>query len=410
MRDRRSASRPFQDIDPLKRGLDASEEARQYAESLIETVREPLVVLDADLRVVRATSAFYQSFLVSREETEGRFLYDLGSGQWNRPRLRELLGYALYNSELFHDFEVEHDFPHIGRRTMRLNARRIPPRSDRQQRTVLLAIEDVTERQEIAEIRFQRLFETAKDGMIVVDAETEIVEDVNPFFLELTGFGREDFIGKTISDAGALLGLARVENIVAETLASEIVRLDDLQITTRYGHEVSVEIIANRYMVGTQPVVQLNLRDIVARKEAARALTESEERFRLVIESVRDYAIFQVDGDGRIMTWNAGAKRLLGWEEREILGEYTGVVFTPEDVKNGEDKREIEQARVHGRAEDGRWHVRKDGTRFFASGVLTRSPDGTPGNLHQGNAGYLRQEREGRSVTALSAGKERAGP
>src|SRR5581483_5462671 len=122
----------FQDIDPLKRALEASEEAREHAESLIETVREPLVVLDGDLRVQRATSAFYEAFLVSREETEGRFLYDLGNGQWNRQRLRELLGSALFKNQAFHDFEVEHDFPHIGRRTMRLNGRRIPRRDPQQ--------------------------------------------------------------------------------------------------------------------------------------------------------------------------------------------------------------------------------------------------------------------------------------
>ena len=74
--------------------------------------------------------------------------------------------------------------------------------------------------------RFQHLFETAKDGMIVVDAETEIVEDVNAFFLELTGFGREDFIGKTISDAGALLGLARVKNVCRNSSTQEVVRLE----------------------------------------------------------------------------------------------------------------------------------------------------------------------------------------
>ena len=91
----------FQDIDPLKRGLQASEEAREYAEALIETVREPLAVLDADLRVQRATAAFYETFLVSREETEGRHLYDLGNGQWNQPRLRELLGCALFNPSRF---------------------------------------------------------------------------------------------------------------------------------------------------------------------------------------------------------------------------------------------------------------------------------------------------------------------
>jgi PAS domain-containing protein len=134
---------------------------------------------------------------------------DLGNGQWNRPRLRELLGSALFKSESFHDFEVEHDFPHIGHRTMRLNARRIP-RRDPQQKTLLLAIEDVTERREIAEIRFQRLFETAKDGMVVVDVETLTVEDVNPFFLRMTGLHREDLIAKERQRGGRSTSLSGV--------------------------------------------------------------------------------------------------------------------------------------------------------------------------------------------------------
>jgi two-component system, chemotaxis family, CheB/CheR fusion protein len=368
----------FQDIDPLKRGLEASEEARQHAESLVETVREPLIVLDADLRVQRATSAFYETFLVSREETEGRLLYDLGNGQWNRPRLRELLGSALFKSEPFHDFEVEHEFPHIGRRTMRLNARRIPTRDPRR-RTILLAIEDVTERREIAEIRFQRLFETAKDGMIGIDAETETVLDINPYFLRLTGFAREDFVGKSVAEAGALLHLDNAARVVAETKKSEVARYDDLQITTRRRLPVTVEVVANRYMVGTQPVVQLNVRDVSARRESERALRESEERFRLVVESVRDYAIFQLDREGRIITWNAGAKRLLGWEEHEVLGRDASLVFTPEDVERGEHTCELEKARSEGRAEDERWHIRRDQSRFFASGVLTRSPEGISG-------------------------------
>ncbi len=365
----------FQDIDPLKRGLEASEEAREYAESLIETVREPLVVLDADLRVQKATPAFYQTFLVSREETEGRLLYDLGNGQWNKPRLRERLGSALFKSEPFHDFEVEHDFPHVGRRTMRLNARRIP-RRDPRQRTLLLAIEDTTERREVAEMRFQRLFETAKDGIVVIDAETETVQDVNSFFLQLTGFAREDFAGKNIADAGALLDMAEAVDIVTETRTSEIVRYDDLQINARNGSKVSIEIVANRYSVGTQPVVQFNIRDISGRREAAKALRESEERFRIVVESVHDYAIFQVNKDGKIITWNTGAERLLGWEQREVLGKSASLVFTPEDIARGEYNKELDKARIEGRSEDERWHIRKNGSRFFATGVLTRSPEG----------------------------------
>jgi PAS domain S-box-containing protein len=317
---------------------------------------------------------FIRHFSSRAKRPKGRLLYDLGNGQWNRPRLRELLGSALFNSEPFHDFEVEHDFAHIGRRTMRLNARRIP-RRDPQQKSVLLAIEDVTERREIAEIDFSALFETAKDGMVVVEVETGTVQDVNPFFLRLTGFQREDFIGKSARETGDLLRFPEFTAIVAETRESEIVRHDDLQFTGRQGKEVTVEIVANRYVVGSQPVVQLNIRDISARKEADRALRESEEQFRLVVESVRDYAIFQMDHEGKIVTWNAGAGHVLGWEEREILGKDAAVIFTPEDVANGEHIREFETARLEGRASDERWHVRKDGSRFFATGVLARVPE-----------------------------------
>jgi two-component system CheB/CheR fusion protein len=364
----------LQDIDPLKRGLQAAEEARDYAEGMIETVREPLVVLDSDLRVQRATQAFYDMFLVSREETQGRFLYDLGNGQWNQPRLRQLIGSALFRSEPFYDFEVSHEFPHIGQRVMRLNGRRIPfPNAQR--RTLLLSIEDVTERREIAEIRFQRLFETAKDGIVVLDVETQTVQDVNAQFLELAGYAREDFVGKSVAEAGEKLGIPQVGRGIEATRDSEVVRYDDLKLTTRNRGTVTVDVIGNSYKVGSQPVIQLNIRDVSLRNQAVRALRESEQRFRLFVESVRDYALFQLDPKGTIVTWNTGAERLLGWNEQEAVGKSTALVFTPEDVIKGEPQRELETARANKRAEDERWHVRKDGSRFFASGVLAQVCD-----------------------------------
>ena len=356
----------YQDIDTLKRGLEASEDARQYAEALIETVHQPLVVLDADLRVRRATSVFYDTFLVARAETEGRFFYDLGNGQWNRSRLRELIGSALFRSEPFHDYEIEHDFPHIGRRTMRLSAQRIPQR-DPEHRTVLLAIDDVTVRRQVAEMRFQRLFETAKDGIVVIDAETHTVEDVNPSFLGLTGFQRHDFLGRSMQGAGDLLGIGDASEILLATEKSEVVRLDDRKITVRSGESLPVDLVANRYLVGNHPVVQFNLRDI----SPQRLLRESEQRLRLEAETVRDYAIIQFDEHGAIVSWNSGAERILGWSEQEALGRSTSMIFTPEDMERAETQREFERARREGRVQNERWHVRKDGSRFYASGVLT---------------------------------------
>lgn len=121
-------------------------EARRFAEGIVETVHEPLIVLDGDLRVVRANPAFYHLFQTTPQETENRLLYELGNGQWNIPELRRLLEDILPRNSHFDDYEVRHDFPEIGRRIMLLNASRIY-HEDNRTRFILLAIEDVTERQ-----------------------------------------------------------------------------------------------------------------------------------------------------------------------------------------------------------------------------------------------------------------------
>lgn len=102
-------------------------------------------------------------------------------------------------------------------------------------------------------------------------------------------------------------------------------------------------------------------------KVASSALRSSNERFRLVVENVQDYAIFTTDSNGYIDSWNLGVERILGYSEAEIVGQHASCIFTPEDRKEGEDKKEFGTAVAEGRASDERWHVRKDGTRFWAS-------------------------------------------
>ncbi len=118
--------------------------ALDYAENIIATLREPFVVLDKSLRVRTCNGAFYRDFHVSKKETESRFVYELGDGQWDIPDLRRLLTQILTNKNPIEDFEVEHAFPVIGQRNMLLNARRFPPDSD-DPSLVLLAIEDITD-------------------------------------------------------------------------------------------------------------------------------------------------------------------------------------------------------------------------------------------------------------------------
>jgi len=142
----------------------AADEVSEFAESIINTVREPLIALDQDLRVVKVSRSFYDFFKVEPAETVGQLIYDLGNKQWDIPKLRELLETILPQKTTFDNYEVEHNFAIIGKRTMLLNARQIQ-RVLGKERIILLAIEDITERKQVAEEKEEtriELVETAK--------------------------------------------------------------------------------------------------------------------------------------------------------------------------------------------------------------------------------------------------------
>jgi PAS domain-containing protein len=120
-------------------------EAREYAENIVDTVREPIVILDAELRVVSASRSFYQFFKVTPKETEKQYIYGLGNRQWDIPKLRKLLEGILPKTTKCDDFEIEHDFPDVGKRTMLLNGRKIFSEGGKTQ-LIVLAIEDITGR------------------------------------------------------------------------------------------------------------------------------------------------------------------------------------------------------------------------------------------------------------------------
>ena len=136
----------FSDITERKRASEAADEARIYSEAIIETIRQPLLVLNGDLRVRSANRAFFDQFHVRPQETAGRLVYELGNGEWDIQGLRMLLDEVLSKSQPVIDFEVEHDFRDIGRRSMLLNARKLVREGDRDE-LILLAIEDITEAQ-----------------------------------------------------------------------------------------------------------------------------------------------------------------------------------------------------------------------------------------------------------------------
>ena len=134
-----------QEISERERAEQSAQRALDYAEGIVNTVREPLVVLDPTFRVVSANSSFYRTFRVTPEETQGNLLYELGNRQWKIPKLRKLLEELLPLKTEVSDFEVDHVFPEIGHKVMVLNARQIAAKEGvDENKLILLAIEDRT--------------------------------------------------------------------------------------------------------------------------------------------------------------------------------------------------------------------------------------------------------------------------
>ncbi len=162
------------------------EDIQNYALNIVDTVREPLLILDTTLRVRSANRAFYQTFLVSSEETENRLIYELGNGQWDIPDLRTLLEDVVPKSSVFDDFELEHTFPVIGRRVMLLNARKL--QAGHHGELLVLAMEDVTERRrseadlKAIETYAQNIVDTVREPLLILDT-TLRVRSANRGFL-----------------------------------------------------------------------------------------------------------------------------------------------------------------------------------------------------------------------------------
>jgi two-component system CheB/CheR fusion protein len=200
------------DIDAAKRGLD-------FAEAIVETVREPLVILNQNMQVMKANRTFYETFQAAREETEDHLIYDLGNGQWNIPKLRDLLENILPAHASFRDFEVTHEFENVGRKVMLLNASEIF-NPNAQARTILLAIEDATERKQAEEA----LQTTNADLQHFAHALTHDLQEPLRMVVNFTELLGREYAGKLGEEADKFIsysveGALRIEALLRALLA-----------------------------------------------------------------------------------------------------------------------------------------------------------------------------------------------
>ncbi|MDP2304211.1 MAG: PAS domain S-box protein [Ignavibacteria bacterium] len=429
------------------------DDMKDIAESIVNTVREPLLILDKDLRVVTASRSFFKFFKVSPEVTIGELIYNLGNGQWDIPKLRELLETIIPQKTTFDDFEVEHNFSTIGKRIMLLNARQVEWAFGKE-KIILLAIEDITKgrlaKKEISETnrltneyldilfndahvpiiiwdsnsvitsynhafeeligyklenetnvkledlfpkdniddslriikdnlrlsnseiielnlltkdktiktvlwastniydkggenivatiaqdithrkktetelsiletRYRRLFEVTQDGILILDAETGKIIDVNPFLIDLLGYSKEKFVEKEIWDLGFFKDIAANKEKFFELQKNKYVRYDNLPLETSDGRKINVEFVSNVYLVNQHYVFQCNIRDVTKRVLAENNLKVSENRMRTLLQTIPDL-IWLKDVYGRYLLCNTMFERFFGSKEIDIIG------------------------------------------------------------------------------------------
>jgi PAS domain S-box-containing protein len=229
----------------------------------------------------------------------------------------------------------------------------------------------------------ERALKAIAQGVFITDParSDEPIIYVNAAFERLTGYSQADASGRNID---FLTGPGTDPRAIEELLAAFRGRREASVMMLSYRKDGSTfwDALTIAPVEGPDGLVTHFVgvvTDITKPKKDVERLRVSEERLRLMIESVREYAIFSIDLEGRVSSWNGGAERLFGYAESDILCRGADLLTTPEDQLAGVTPRELERAKATGRADDERWYLRKDGSRFFASVLVTpvRGEDGT---------------------------------
>src|SRR5213596_2083877 len=313
------------------------EEIETYAQDIVDTVREPLLILDTTLRVQSANRAFYQTFHVSAEETENRLIYELGNGQWDIPDLRTLLEDVVPKSSVFNDFELEHTFPVIGRRVMLLNARKL--QAGHHGELLVLAMEDVTERRrseadlKAIEAYAQDVVDTVREPLLILDPALR-VRSANRAFYQTFLVSAEETEGRLIYE----LGNGQWDIPALRTLLEDVVPkssvFNDFELEHTFpaiGRRVML-LNARKLQAGHHgELLVLAMEDVTARRRAEEALLEAGALQSAIFNSA-NFSSIATDEKGVIQIFNVGAERMLGYTAAEVMNK-----ITPADISDPQE-------------------------------------------------------------------------
>lgn len=263
------------DVSDLKRSLEEARDARDFAHAIVNTVREPLVVLNQDFVIQNANRAFYEALGLNQGTALGQSIYETGDGRFDLPEVRALFEHLTDRSAELNDVQIVYLPERGGPRTLLLNARRL--RTPEQKGLILMAFEDITERKRAAEAPYRRLFDSARDGILLVDAATGEIMDVNPFTERLLGFARNELVGRKLWEIEPMRDVPRLRPTFDRIRELGMLRFDDLTLQTKDGHSLQAEVIASMYSEDQRPAMQFNIRDVGERRKFERELQETQK-------------------------------------------------------------------------------------------------------------------------------------
>ena len=300
-------------IASQEKRITALKKLLSYYKEITETVREPFLILDSNLYVVTANNAFYKKFKVLKKNTEGKLIYELGNNQWDAPELRELLEHILPKHRVFNNFEVKHEFPVLGHKTMLLNARQVDSKQ-----LILLAIEDVTVQMELqagADEMTANLIKQRDQLQGLSDAKEEFISLAShqlrtpaTAVKQYVGMLTNDYAGKLTKEQMRMLKIAYESNQQQLEIIDDLLRVARVDAGKVYLQKTSCDITREMKTVVRDQAILFKVRDqSVKLNEPRQKVTARFDRklMRMVLENILDNA-GKYSGAGQQVTIDIG--------------------------------------------------------------------------------------------------------
>jgi PAS domain S-box-containing protein len=375
----------FRDITEKKQAEEETKRQKELLQLILASIADGVVVADSNGKFLLFNAAAEQVLGIGATEATpdqwsdqyGVYLSDTAT-QYpadQLPLVRAMRGENVEDVELF----IRNPQVPEGR-LLSINGRPLKGADGALQGGVVV-FHDMTERKRAekalrqSEQRYHLLFDSNPHPVWVYDLKTLVILDVNRSAVRNYGYSREEFLSLSIKDIRPSQDVPAVlESAVKAPLDTETSGV--WKHLKKGGTLIDVEITSHPLVYEGRDARLVVATDITTRKRAEEALRQSEERFRLLVSEVADYAILMLDPEGRIASWNAGAERIKGYRSEEIIGQHFSRFYPTEDVERGKPAHELKVAAERGRFEDEGWRIRKDGSRFWANVVITALRDG----------------------------------